>query len=90
MLLAHWRGRLGLEQTDAAQAIGTLKQHPEAGALLNQLELWLHRPGTHDEVDVAELLAPYRDVTDDQLAAETIGPAVPISQDASPKESVGR
>jgi hypothetical protein len=37
-----------------------MRQHPEAGALLNQLELWLHRPGTAEQVDLGKLLWPYQ------------------------------
>lgn len=69
MLLSHWRSRLGLAETEAAKAIIELKQHPEAGALLLQLERWLHQPESRREhVDVAQLLEPYRTV-DAQIRA---------------------
>lgn len=67
LLLAYWRRRLGLEQTSAAEAIRALRNHEEAGRILTQLELWLHRPGSGSEVDVAELLKPYEDLPDDAL-----------------------
>jgi len=60
-LLAFWRRRLNLERASATEAMTKMRQHPEAGALLNQLELWLHRPGTADQVDVGKLLRPYQD-----------------------------
>ncbi len=61
LLLAHWRGRLGLQHLDAPTAMAQLRAHPQAGALLRQLDGWLHaRPG-QARVDVAALLAPYHD-----------------------------
>lgn len=61
-LLAFWRRRLHLDQEKAPQAMAQLRSHPEAGILLNQLELWLHRPGTASQVDVNELLKPYQQI----------------------------
>jgi len=59
LLLSHWRERLDLDDLDASAALQRLRAHPEAGALLRQLDAWLHvRPGTV-LVDVEELLAPY-------------------------------
>jgi hypothetical protein len=59
-LLAFWRHRLGLDGEKAPVALARLRQHPEAGELLNQLEIWLHRPGTGRQVDVGKLLWPYQ------------------------------
>lgn len=67
LLFAHWRERLALRDMRTAQAIATLRAHDEAGALLRQLEQWLHAPPSDDAraaVDVQRLLAPYRDVRD--------------------------
>lgn len=67
LLLAHWRERLALREMRTAQAIATLREHDEAGALLRQLEQWLHAPpsdAARADVDVQRLLAPYRDVHD--------------------------
>lgn len=59
LLLGHWRERLDLAGLDTTQALERLRAHPEAGALLRQLDAWLHaRPGSA-EVDVEALLAPY-------------------------------
>jgi hypothetical protein len=66
-LLAFWRRRLGLEKADPAEAITALRSHPEAGPLLEQLEVWLHRPGSRDSVDPARLLAPYQHLPPDAL-----------------------
>jgi hypothetical protein len=72
-LLAFWRQRLGLEKEKAPQALAQMRKHPEAGVLLNQLELWLHRPGTAPQVDVGKLLWPYQFTPADKLA-EVPGP----------------
>jgi len=71
-LLAYWRKRLGLESTEPVEAVEALRKHPEAGPLLAHLEAWLHRPGPQPPVDVAALLAPYRNVPPDvvDLAGE--------------------
>ncbi|WP_145225475.1 hypothetical protein [Gimesia algae] len=76
MLVAYWRKRLHLEQTDISQVTQTLRQHAEAGPLLQQLEILLHRPHTDQEVDVAQIakiLEPYQhlpaEALDEELAA---------------------
>jgi hypothetical protein len=68
-LLAFWRRRLGLEKEKAPVALARLRQHPEAGILLEQLELWLHRPGTAEQTDVGQLLRPYQQVAAEALPA---------------------
>jgi hypothetical protein len=62
MLLNYWRDRLNLGSLDMAQAIGKLRDHPEAGELLRALESWLHRPKGSANVDVGSVLAPYRNI----------------------------
>ena len=63
LVLGFWRERLGLTGQPVAQAITTLRAHPEAGALLRKVEHWLHAPpapGQADaSADTAALLAPY-------------------------------
>jgi hypothetical protein len=66
-LLAYWRKRLELESTEPGAAVERLRAHEEAGPLLAQLESWLHRPGPAAPVDVAALLAPYRDLPADAI-----------------------
>ncbi|MEO6593187.1 MAG: hypothetical protein ABIP94_00370, partial [Planctomycetota bacterium] len=63
LLLAFWRARLGLKQAKAQAALAEMRQHAEAGALLRQLEAWLHMPVPPASLDVAALLAPYRSVS---------------------------
>jgi len=60
MLLNYWRDRLNLGSLDMAEAIRRLREHAEAGELLRALEGWLHRPPGSAQVDVAAVLAPYR------------------------------
>jgi len=67
-LLAFWRQRLGLEQEKAPEAMAKIRQHPEAGALFDQLELWLHRPGTAEKVDLGKLLWPYQQASVEDFA----------------------
>jgi hypothetical protein len=61
LLLAHWRDRLGLRDARPVDAMRALRAHPEGGALLRQLEAWLHAKEPQRDVDVAALLAEYRD-----------------------------
>lgn len=63
LMVAFWRSRLDLGASKAGDAIIAIRQHPEAGALLRQLEQWLHVPRQVGAVDVTTLLAPYRNVT---------------------------
>ncbi len=61
LLIGHWRGRLALDALPPAEALAALRCDREAGALLRQVERWLHaRPGSAEPVDVDALLAPYR------------------------------
>jgi hypothetical protein len=68
MLLAYWQRRLNLGAMKPHEVFVALRRHPEAGPLLEQLELWLHRPGPAPIVDLARLLRPYRDVPADTVS----------------------
>ncbi len=74
MLIAFWRRKLGLEDAGAVASLARLKEHEEAGPLLRQLEDWLHRPQPAADVDLNELLAPYRDLPADALEPVKGGP----------------
>ncbi|HZN37741.1 MAG TPA: hypothetical protein VFD82_03000 [Planctomycetota bacterium] len=63
LLVAFWRARLDLRAVTAAAAIAAIRQHSEAGALLRQVESWLHMPAPPASFDVRALLAPYRSVS---------------------------
>lgn len=61
LLIACWRERLGLGALDMRAALARLRADPQAGALLRQVDQWLHqRPGTQTAVDLVALLAPYQ------------------------------
>lgn len=70
MLVAFWRKRLHLEQTYVAQVTQALKNHEEAGPLLRQLEILLHRPCSDNEVNVAQILEPYQNLPAEALDEE--------------------
>jgi hypothetical protein len=72
-LLAYWQKRLHLEDQDMAEAIIGMRRHAEAGPLLEQLEIWLHRPSTAAKVNVAALLEPYRKLPPDALETVPVG-----------------
>lgn len=63
LLVSYWRLRLGLREMNAATALTKIRNHPEAGALLRQVELWLHAPARPTDLDLGKLLQPYRSVT---------------------------
>lgn len=67
MLLAYWQRRLKLGELKPHEVFAALRRHPEAGPLLEQLEIWLHRPGPAPAVDLSALLRPYRDVPTDAI-----------------------
>jgi len=68
-LIVYWERRLQLSDRKPAEVLAVLRLHAEAGPLLRQLEVWLHRPGAAT-IDVASLLAPYRDLPADGLDVE--------------------
>lgn len=63
LLVAFWRSRLDLGDKKAVDAIVAIKKHDEAGALLRQVEAWLHAPEPPGDIDVQKLLEPYRAVS---------------------------
>ena len=74
-LVAYWRQRLGLEEETPAAALARMREHAEAGPLLTSLEEWLHNPAPAREVDLTELLAPYRDLPADAIELPLEGEA---------------
>lgn len=67
LLVAFWRERLDLKEAKADRAIVAIRDHAEAGALLRQLEVWLHMPDPPQQVDIQALLAPYRNIDAEAL-----------------------
>lgn len=60
LLVAFWRDKLALNDLSAPEALEKIKQDPEAGKLLLQLEQWLHSPTPDRHVDLPKLLEPYQ------------------------------
>jgi hypothetical protein len=71
-LVSYWRRRLSLEDVPPVEALRRLRADPQAGPLVAQLESWLHRPQGGREVDIAALLAPYRDLPADDFDLEPV------------------
>ena len=67
LLVAFWRARLDLGSVRAVDAIMAIRRHDEAGALLRQVEAWLHAPVPPKTMDLAGLLRPYGSVTAESL-----------------------
>ena len=67
MLTAYWQKKLNLESESPYQGIVKIRQHPDSGPLMQQLETWIHRPNSETDVDWQALLAPYRDLPADSL-----------------------
>lgn len=68
-LVQYWKRRLQIDEPSPARSIARLRVHPDAGPLIGQLETWLHRPAGNEQVDINELLEPYRDVSASDLTA---------------------
>lgn len=66
-LLAYWVRRLGWEDVPSGEALRRLREHREAGPLVNQLEVWLHQPPGRSSVDVAALLRPYEKISPEEF-----------------------
>ncbi len=76
-LVAWWRRKLDLHDRTPQETLALLRKHAEAGPLLQGLEDWLHRPAPPADVDVARLLAPYRDLPADALELPESAAAAP-------------
>jgi hypothetical protein len=81
LLISYWRQRLHLDAEDPRAAVATLRNHDEAGVLLRQVEAWLHAPEGAREVDLAALLAPYRN-----LPKENVSEELPPATESNPSE----
>lgn len=68
LLVRYWRSRLDLTDLSPHEAIAALREHPEAGQLLRQVEAWLHSPEGAGEIDIAAALAPYQNLPDEEAA----------------------
>ena len=89
LLLGYWSRRLRLTDIEPADAIAALRRDDQAGELLRQVEAWLHRPGGAGQVDVAAMLAPYRNLpaeiesTGERAASSNATANAPSKNDSS-------
>jgi hypothetical protein len=60
LMTGYWRDKLVLPDQRMADTLAALKRHEAAGALLQALEHWLHRPGGATQTEIDRLLEPYR------------------------------
>lgn len=65
MLLAYWKKRLQLESHSTTEALRKIHEHDDSGPLMKQLEQWMHNPQADKNVDLAKLLAPFRNLPAD-------------------------
>lgn len=77
LLIGFWSDRLNLSDSVATgQELTALKQHPEAGPLVRQLEKWLHAPPGDDrmtDAEIAALLKPYESASAGSLLLAEAG-----------------
>ncbi len=60
LLLAHWRRHLPeISDLPPAEALATLRRHPDSAPLLLALEKWIHSPARTEPENLEELLRPY-------------------------------
>ena len=69
VLFSMWRRRLGLEDIAAAEAVQKIRENEKAGPLMLQMETWIHSPNRDTNLDLSELLKPYRDIPASELKA---------------------
>lgn len=62
ILINYWRDRLRVQDLPADKLIKYLKQDEQAGALLRQLEIWLHSPRGENQVSIGDILRPYESI----------------------------
>ncbi len=62
ILSEFWSAKLNLGHLPADQLRSTLREHPEATKMLEQIDFWLHRPAgeSAQPVDINALLSPYQ------------------------------
>jgi hypothetical protein len=77
LVLGFWRERLHLTNLPVPEAVHRLRNHPEAGGLLREVESWLHSgKSTASETSMAALLLPYLPPVDATASAPTGAPAL--------------
>jgi hypothetical protein len=59
MLLEFWRQHLQLDSLPYDEALRNIREHPQSGPLMTQLEQWMHGPRRDEQVDLGKLLEPF-------------------------------
>lgn len=76
LVLGFWRERLHLTDLPVPEAVHRLRNHPEAGGLLREVESWLHSgKSTASESSMAALLLPYLPPVGNPASQPTGNPA---------------
>jgi hypothetical protein len=85
LLIAWWRECLDLGKLPTTELLAELSRRPQTSELLCQLESWLYRPPGAAPVDVATLLAPYRQVAiaGRQVATANSATTIPATTSAA-------
>ncbi len=67
VLSSFWSKKLRLNHLPASELRSKLRQHPEAGKLLDQIDIWLHKPKSNGKtangestIELTKLLEPYQ------------------------------
>jgi hypothetical protein len=75
LVLGFWRERLQLTNLPVPEAVHRLRNHPEAGGLLREVESWLHSgKSTASATSMAALLLPYLPPTGAPASSPTGAP----------------
>jgi hypothetical protein len=75
LVLGFWRERLQLTNLPVPEAVHCLRNHPEAGGLLREVESWLHSgKSTASATSMAALLLPYLPPTGAPASSPTGAP----------------
>ena len=78
LVLGFWRERLHLIDLPVPEAVHRLRNHPEAGGLLREVESWLHSgKSTASESHMAALLLPYLPPADAPASPPVGNPSSP-------------
>ena len=78
LVLGFWRERLQLTDLPVPEAVHRLRNHPEAGGLLREVESWLHSgKSTASESHMAALLLPYLPPADAPASPPVGNPSSP-------------
>lgn len=76
LLHLYWRDCLAARKVPTIELRSRMAEDARTGELVRQLEAWLYRPPGDASVDLAKLLAPYRDVAKNGRSPAAAGASV--------------